>query len=105
MTRNYLEKEKIQVIYEEGKAPVEFVSKVEEYYCQFFYQAIDMVVNCICNRFQQKNYIKTLQPIEMLLLKAFREENFGHELQQISSFSSSDLHEYKLVTQLIALYC
>ena len=36
MTRNYLEKEKIQVIYEEGKAPVEFVSKVEEYYCQFF---------------------------------------------------------------------
>ena len=80
MTRNYLEKEKIQVIYEEGKAPVEFVSKVEEYYCQFFYQAIDMVVNCTCNRFQQKDYIKTLQPIEILLLKAFREENFNHEL-------------------------
>ena len=36
MTPNYLEKEKFQVIMTKKKAPVEFVSKVDEYYHQFF---------------------------------------------------------------------
>ena len=58
-----------------------------------------MVANCILNRFQQKDYIETLQTMEILLLKAFCEEVFGHELQQMSSFFSSDLDEFKLETQ------
>ena len=37
--------------------------------------------------------------MEILLLKAFCEEVFGHELQQMSSFFSSDLDEFKLETQ------
>ena len=59
-----------------------------------------MVVNCIRNRFQQKGYIETLQTMEILLLKALRKEDFGHELQQMSSFFSSDLDKFKLETQL-----
>ena len=51
MTPNYLEKEKFRVIMRKKKAPVEFVSKVDEYYHQFFYQAIEVVVNCIHNRY------------------------------------------------------
>ena len=39
----------------------------------------------------------------MLLLKALREEDFGHELQQMSSFISSDLHKFKLEAQLKTL--
>ena len=39
----------------------------------------------------------------MLLLKALREEGFGHELQQMSSFISSDLHKFKLEAQLKTL--
>ena len=39
--------------------------------------------------------------MEILLLKALREEKFGHEAQQMSSFFSSDLH--KLETQLKTL--
>ena len=59
-----------------------------------------MIVNCIRNRFQQKDYSKTLQTMKMLLLKTLREEDFGHELQQVSSFFTSDLHKFKLETQL-----
>ena len=66
--------------YEEGEAPVEFVSTVEEHYRQIFYQAVDMVVSCIRDRIQQKDYIETLQAMEILCLKVFREEDFGHEL-------------------------
>ena len=65
-----------------------------------FYQAIEIVANCIRNIFQQKDLIETLQRMEILLLKALREEDFGHELQQRSLFFSSDLHKFKLETQL-----
>ena len=41
--------------------------------------------------------------MEILLLKAFRDKDFDHELQQMSSFFSSDLHKFKLETQLKTL--
>ena len=89
--------------YEEEEAPVEFVSKVEEYYLHFFYQAIEIIFNCIRNRFQKKYHIDTLQKIVILLLQALRDEDFDHELQQMSSFFSSDLHKFELETQLKTL--
>ena len=39
----------------------------------------------------------------ILLLKALRDEDFDHELQQMSSFFSSNLHDFKLKTQLKTL--
>ena len=74
---------------------------VKEYYHHFFCQAIEIVVNR--NKFQQKDLIETLQRMEILLLKALREEDFGHELQQMPSLFSSDLHKFKLETQLKTL--
>ena len=79
-------KRKILSFYEEQEAPVEFASKVEEYYQKFIHQAIGMVVNCVCYRFQQKDYIETLEIMEMLLLKALHEEDFSHEIQQYLPF-------------------
>ena len=70
----------------EVEFPAEVSSKFEEYYCQCFYQTIDTVANCIRNRFQQKYYNETPQTKEVLLLKALHEEDFGHKLQQTSSF-------------------
>ena len=67
-------------VYEEGEVPAEFVSTVEEHYHQIFYQAVDMVVSCIRNRIQQKDYIATFQAMEILLLKVFGKEDFVHEL-------------------------
>ena len=39
----------------------------------------------------------------ILLLKALGDEDFDHELQQMASFFSSDLHKFKLETQLKTL--
>ena len=39
-----------------------------------------MIVSCIRDRIQQKDYIETLQTMEILLLKVLREEDVGHEL-------------------------
>ena len=41
--------------------------------------------------------------METLLLKALRDKEFDHELQQMSSSFSSDLHKFKLETQLKTL--
>ena len=41
--------------------------------------------------------------MEILLLKALREEDFDHEFQQMSSSFSSDLRKFKLETQLKTL--
>ena len=68
-----------------------------------FYQAIEIVVNCILNRSQQKDHTETLQKMAILLLKALRDEDFNHELQQMSSFFSSEQHKFKLETQLKTL--
>ena len=59
-----------------------------------------MVVNCILNRFQQKDYIEYLQRMKIMLLKALREEDFDDERQQMSSFFSNDLDKFKLEIQL-----
>ena len=53
--------------------------------------------------FRKKDHFETLQKLEILLLKALRDEDFDHELQQMSSFFSSDLHKFKLETQLKTL--
>ena len=57
--------------YEEGQAPAEFVSAVQEQYHQVYIKQFDMVANSICDRFQRKYYIETLQTMELLLLKVF----------------------------------
>ena len=41
--------------------------------------------------------------MQILLLKALHDEDFDHELQQMPSFFSSDLHELKLESQLKTL--
>ena len=41
--------------------------------------------------------------MEILLLKVLHDEDFDHELQQMSSLFSSDLHKFKLETQLKTL--
>ena len=38
--------------------------------------------------------------MEILLLKALREEGFGHKLQKTPSFLSSDLDKFRLEAQL-----
>ena len=38
--------------------------------------------------------------MEILLLKVLCDEDFDHELQKMSSFFSTDLHKFKLETQL-----
>ena len=68
-----------------------------------FYEAIEIVVNCIRNRFQQKDLFETLEAMKILFLKVLHEEDFSHELSANVFVFSSDLHKFKLETQLKTL--
>ena len=70
-------KRKVLNHYEEGESPVELISNVEDTTANFFYEDSIWLST---DRFQQKDYIETLQAIEIQFLKALPEEDFGHEL-------------------------
>ena len=83
MSTSYSEKEKFRVVMRMKKLLQNLYSQLRNAAANFFffYQAVDMVANCIRDRFQQKDYIETLQTMENLLLKALHDEDFGLQLQ------------------------
>ena len=66
MTQNHLKKEKFRVIMRKKKLLLNLYLQLRSTTTKFLSQ--------------QKYYIETLQAMEILLLKALREEDFGHEL-------------------------
>ena len=56
-----------------------------------FYQAIDMVVNCIYSRFREKDFIETLQAMELLLLKPLCEEDVNSEIYNFAGDNTISL--------------
>ena len=103
MTPNYLEKEKFRVIMRKKKLLQNLYLKLRNTTTSFFIKQLIQLSTAFRNRFQQKAHIETLKKMEILLLKALRDKNFDLELQQMSSFFSSDLHNFKLESQLETL--
>ena len=50
-------KRKVSSSYGVPEVPVGLVSTAKKHYRQIYYLATDMLVNCILDRFQQKDYI------------------------------------------------
>ena len=77
----------------------DFHSTPKEYYHQHYYQAIDMIVTCITDRFDQPGY-KVYSEVEQLLLKACKQAEFDSELKSICSFYKDDFNQPLLCSQL-----
>ena len=80
----------------------EFHSTVKEFYCCIYYEALDLIVEPIRDRFDQPGY-RVYQCLENLLLKAAKQEDFTEELQLAVSTYTSDIHESNLQMQLQTL--
>ena len=70
-----LRKRKAPKRFETGSAPSEFPASVEDYYRQIFFEALDLALTSIKNRFDHKGY-QTFSQLEQLLFKACTGENF-----------------------------
>ena len=88
--------------YEFGSASAEFHSSPESFYRQFYFEAIDLIVQTINDRFDQLGY-KMYQRLEALIIKAANKETFAEDLDYVASFYGSDIDKLLLETQLKTL--
>ena len=74
-------------------------STPEDHYRRSYFEAIDLAVTSIEDRFNQPGY-KIYQSLEELLTKAANKEDYSKELEAVVSFYGDDFDNKELSTQL-----
>ena len=74
---------------EVGSSSGHFHSTVEDHYRAIYYEAVDLAVEGIANRFDQRGY-GIFQNLEELILKVCKDQPFEEELGFICSFYKDD---------------
>ena len=89
--------------FEDGLAPPEFPSSVEDHFHQIYFEAIDNVIGGLKDRFEQPGYT-TYSQREQLLIKASQGKDFSQEVDFCCDFYKdveraclqSQLHTFQL---------
>lgn len=74
-------------------------SSVEEFYRVKYYEALDLAISGIKDRFDQPGYT-TYQNLEELLLKAANNQDYSAELKKVVEVFGDDFNEIELTAQL-----
>lgn len=69
------------------------------FYRQIYYEAVDLMINCIEDRFNQPGY-RIYQQLEAILLKSCKSEDIENDLQEVCKFYQDDFDVRVLQTQL-----
>ena len=85
-----------------GKIAGEHPENVEEEYQRQYYAALNSVITCIKELFEQKDY-EMYATLEQLLIKAIISELFEEELQKVLGFYHDDFNDDILREQLRTL--
>ena len=85
--------------FEEGTSQGSFHQTPKDYYRQYYFEAIDVFVNCIQDRFDQPEY-KVYVTLESLPIKACKKEDFEEKLKFVCDFYKENLNETHLCAQL-----
>ena len=72
---------------------------VQDYFRMMYYEALDLAVSSIQERFNQPGYA-IYSNLESLLLKAAKQEDYSCELKEVRSFYKGDFNDKDLTTQL-----
>ena len=71
--------------YKDGASEGEFPESVEDLYRRIYFEALDLVVCGIKERFDQPGY-KVYSNLEAVLVKAVKKQNYDEELKYIVDF-------------------
>jgi len=85
--------------YETGSAECEFAVSPKDHYRQIYYEGLDLIVNCIRNRFDQPGY-KVYCNLQELLLKASAKADYEEEHDFVTKFYGNDFDPLALKTHL-----
>ena len=86
--------------YEIGEGEGYHSPTVSEHYRRLYFEAIDLVISGINDRFDQPGYA-IYQNLEALLLKAANNEDYSTELSEVTAFFVNDIDEGELQSQLL----
>ena len=92
-------KRKAPARFEIGSSHVEHSCTVQDVYRPIYFECVDYVVSCICDRFNQPGYIKLLK-LENVLLKAAKNLPYQEDLDTVEEGYGSDFDVSRLSTQL-----
>ena len=84
---------------EVGSSDGDFHASVEDHYRAIYYEALDLVIMGITERFDQPGY-KVYQNIENLILKVCQGNQFEDELDFVCTHYQDDIDKYQLQSQL-----
>ena len=85
--------------YEVGGGDSFHFDSVEDHYRQKFFEAIDLAVTSIEDRFNRPGFL-VYQKLEEVIIKAANKEDYTNELEEIVSFYGNDFDTDELSTQL-----
>ena len=74
-------------------------NSVKEHYRQPYFDVLDMMINCIKDRFQQKDYQMYVN-CEQLLFKAAQRKGFNEEVDLVAQFYGADFNRARLEVHL-----
>ena len=72
----------------------------KDYFKKIYDEALDLIINCIEERFSQPGF-ESYKNLQDLLLKAINNEKYEEELEFVVNFYGDDLNEQSLKTQLV----
>ena len=78
--------------YEEGTSAGDFPSDPKDLFRQQYFEAIDLIIVCINDHFDQPGY-KIYRQAEELLLKSCKKEPFQSELDLVQNFTKMTLNK------------
>ena len=92
-------KRRVPSRYELGEGEGYHSPTVKDHYRCCYYEALDLVISSIQERFNQPGYV-VYRNLEELLLKAVNAKDYSSELDYVTEFYGSDLDKNELSTQL-----
>ena len=78
-------------------------NSAEDHYRQVYYEALDLVIHAITDRFDQPGY-RTYRNVQNLILNACGGSSFNDELEFVVAFYGDDLKKEQLQAQLQLLH-
>ncbi len=97
-----LPRKRCPVRLEDGMVPPEYDSYPKLYYRRIYYEAVDILIQSIGDRFDQEGYV-IYSVMESLFLKLMKKEEYQQEFRKIAEVYGSDLNIANLETQLHVL--
>ena len=84
---------------DDGTAAHEYPATAEDHFRQIYYEALDLIISCITDRFDQPGY-QIYHKVQDLILKAAKQQDYQNDLDFIINHYGDDFDAALLKTHL-----